>query len=79
MCTIAKFDGLRMSDLFEPDADRTIKILSALVNLSQFKEERIDFFEGLVTASTQAFQEQEALERTVHEARARADKIKCAP
>ena len=71
MCSVAKFEDLRLSDIHSPDADRTIKILSALINFSQFKNERESFTNGLQDASRNAFQERDRLAREIGEMKAK--------
>ncbi|KAH7101711.1 Nuf2 family-domain-containing protein [Auriculariales sp. MPI-PUGE-AT-0066] len=75
LCQVAKFNGLRLSDIYDPEPDRTIKILSALINLAQFKAERVSFTERLSEQSSRTFEEQRQLQRQVQEAQAKVDRI----
>lgn len=77
MCRIAKLDDVRMSDLYDPDPDRTIKILSALMNVCQFVIERSEFFVRLRNASALALKEQDAIAKEFADVKAKLAAVKC--
>ncbi|KZV84901.1 hypothetical protein EXIGLDRAFT_272005 [Exidia glandulosa HHB12029] len=78
ICVVAKYNDVRMSDLYDPDPDRTIKILSAIMNVCQFALERGELFDRLRDESKRVMEEQDLVEQELAEMKAKVAAIKAA-
>lgn len=76
VCLVARVEDFSLADLTQPSAERFIRIMSALINLCQIREEREPFLTEMWSESLRIHDERSQLVKDVDMASARIDALK---